>query len=110
MYGERFQRRIGNLDMEQVLTAPRSPWHNASVERVIGSIRRECLDHVLVVREGPLRRVLVGSFLDYHRWRTHWSLAMDSPDGRPVQPSDQGAVVVFPDVGGLPHHYARVAA
>ncbi len=110
VYGEGFQRRIKSLGVEQVLTAPRSPWQNAYAERVIGSIRRECLDHVLVFSEGHLRRLLASYFHYYHRWRTHLSLAMDCPDARRVQPPDQGAVVAFPEVGGLHHHYERLAA
>ena len=96
--------------MEQVLTAPRSPWQDPYPGRVIGSNRRECLDHVVVSGEGHLRRLLTGYCQYYHRGRTHLSLAMDSPDGRPVQPSGQGAVVAFPELGGLHHHYERVAA
>jgi transposase InsO family protein len=83
---------------------------NAYAERVIGSIRRECLDQVIVLNEGHLRRLLANYFQYYHRWRTHLSLDMDCPDIRPVQPPEQGAVVAFPEVGGLHHHYDRVAA
>jgi len=110
VYGEGFQRRVANLGVEPVLTAPRSPWQNAYVERLIGSIRRECLDHVIVLNEGHLRRVVASYFHYYHRWRTHLSLAMDCPESRPVQLPDEGRVVAFPEVGGLHHHYERVAA
>jgi len=110
VYSAAFQRRVTNLGLEQVLTAPRSPWQKAAAERVIGSIRRECLDQVIIFSEGHLRRLLCGYFHYYHRWRTHLSLAMDCPDTRPVQPPGQGAVVAFPEVGGLHHHYERVAA
>jgi putative transposase len=110
VYGERFQRRATSLGIEQVLTAPRSPWQNPYAERLIGSIRRECLDHVIVLSEGHLRRLLTSYFHYYHRWRTHLALAMDCPEPRPVLPPDRGAVVAFPDVGGLHHHYERVAA
>ena len=109
-YGAYFQRRVKSLGMDQVLTAPRSPWQNAIAERVIGSIRRECLDQVVVFNEGHLRRLLATYFQYYHRWRTHLSLAMDCPDTRPVQPPEEGAVVAFPEVGGLHHHYERMAA
>jgi transposase InsO family protein len=109
-YGDWFQRRIKSLGVEQVLTAPRSPWQNAYAERMIGSIRRECLDHVIVLNAEHLRRTLAGYFYYYHRWRTHLSLGMDCPDTRPAQPPDQGAVVAFPEVGGLHHHYERLAA
>jgi transposase InsO family protein len=110
VYGERFRRRVATLGIEQVLTAPRSPWQNAFVERLIGSIRRECLDHVIILSEGHRRRLLASYFLYYHRWRTHLSLAMECPDTRPVQPPGQGTVVAFPEVGGLHHSHERVAA
>ena len=110
MYGACFQRRVMSLGIEQVLSAPRSAWQNPVAERLIGSIRRECLDHVVVFSEGHLRRLLANYFQYYHRWRTHLSLAMDCPDTRPVHPPEQGAVVAFPDVGGLHHQYERKAA
>jgi transposase InsO family protein len=96
--------------MDQILAAPRSPWQNAYAERVIGSIRRACLDQVIVLSEGHLRRVLASYFHYYHRWRTHLSLAMDCPEPRPVLPPEQGAVIAVPEVGGLHHHYERLAA
>jgi len=92
------------------MIAPRSPWQNPYVERLIGSIRRECLDHVLVLHERHLQRILVGYFAYYHRWRTHLSLTMDCPVSRPVEPPEAGAVTALPEVGGLHHHYARQAA
>ncbi|EUC12184.1 integrase core domain-containing protein [Paraburkholderia hospita] len=98
------------MGVEQVLTAPRSPWQNPYVERLIGSIRRDCLDHVIVLNERHLRRILTRYFDYYHRWRTRLSLDMNCPDPRPVQPHDRGTVVEFPDVGGLHHHYERRAA
>ena len=110
VYGEWFQRRVTNLGIGQILAAPRSPWQNAYAERVIGSIRRECLDQVIVLSEDHLRRLLANYFQYYHRWRTHLSLGMDCPDTRPVQPPEQGAVVAFAEVGGLHHHYERMAA
>ncbi len=110
VYGAKFQRRVANLGIDQVLTAPRSPWQNAYAERMIGSIRRECLDQVIVLSEGHLRCLLANYFQYYHRWRTHLSLGMDCPDTRPVQPPEQGAVVAFAEVGGLHHHYERMAA
>lgn len=109
-YGNRFQGRIRSLGIDQVLTAPRSPSQNAYVERVIGSIRRECLDHILIFNEGHLRRLLTSYFHYYHRWRTHLSLAMDCPEPQPVLPPERGAVVEMPEVGGLHHHYGRLAA
>ncbi len=110
IYGDYFQRRVESIGIEQVLTAPRSPWQNPYVERLIGSIRRDCLDHVIVLSERHLRHVLTQYFDYYHRWRTHLSLAMDGPEARPVQPPERGTVVEFPDIGGLHHHYERLAA
>ncbi len=98
------------MGIEEVVTAPRSPWQSPFVERVIGSIRRECLDNVIVLNERHLRRILV-SYLDYyHGSRTHLSLGKDTPNGRPVQLAGFGKVVAFPQVGGLHHHYERLAA
>jgi transposase InsO family protein len=110
VYGEGFQRRLTSPGIDQVLAAPRNPWQHAYAERVIGSIRRECLVHGLIGSEGHRRRLLASDFRYYHRWRTHLSLAMDCPEARPVQPPDQGAVVAFPEVGGLHYHYEWFAA
>jgi putative transposase len=110
VYGLAFDRRVTGVGMAQVLTAARSPWQNPYAERLIGSMRRECLDHVIICSEEHLRRILARYVAYYHRWRTHLSLAMDSPDTRPVQPPEQGAVVPIPKVGGLHHHYERRAA
>ena len=110
IYGPTFRRRVRSLGVEEVLTAPRSPRHNPYAERVIGTLRRECLDNVIVLHERHLRRVL-RSYIDfYHRWRVHRSLEMDSPGHRPVQPPELGEVVEIPDVGGLQRHYERRAA
>jgi transposase InsO family protein len=108
--GDRLQQRVAHLGLEEVLTAPQSPWQKPDAERLIGSIRRECLDHVIVFSEGHLRRVLATYFDYYRRWRTHLSLAMESPETRPVQRSDDGHVIAVPEVGGLHHHYERIAA
>ena len=110
VYGQAFVQRVAGLGMEQVLTAPRSPWQNPYAERLIGSIRRECLDHVIVVNEDHLRRVLTRYVAYYHRWRTHLSLAMDAPERRAVQTPEQGQIFAVPEVGGLHHHYERRAA
>jgi putative transposase len=110
IYGSAFQGRVKSMGIEEVLTAPRSPWQNAFVERVIGSIRRECLDHVIVLNDRHLKRILTSYFNYYHRWRTHLSLGMDSPESRSVQLPALGKVVAFPEVGGLHHHYERLAA
>jgi transposase InsO family protein len=98
------------MRIEAIRTAPRSPWQNAHVERLIGSIRRECLDHVIVVNEVGLRRVLASYVVYYMRSRTHLALAKDSPVPRPVQSAPTGRIVATSEVGGLHHRYDRVAA
>ena len=111
IYGSEFKRRVHNMGIQQVLIAPRSPWQSPFVERLIGSIRRECLDHVVVFDAAHLRRLLSGYFSYYHRSRTHQSLDMDCPEHRPVQrPALGQAVVAIPQVGGLHHRYERRAA
>jgi transposase InsO family protein len=109
-YGAAFRQRVRHMGIEDVLIAPRSPWQNPFVERLIGSIRRECLDHVVIFHERHLQRILASYFAYYHRWRTHLSLAMDCPEPRPVEPPGAGVVIAVPEVGGLHHHYARRAA
>jgi putative transposase len=110
IYGCQFQKRVRSMGIEEILTAPRSPWQNAFVERMIGSIRRDCLDHIVVLNARHLKRILTAYFVYYHRWRTHLSLEMDSPSSRPVQQPSAGNVVQFPELGGLHHHYERIAA
>jgi transposase InsO family protein len=107
IYGETFQRRVEHLGLEQVVIAPRSPWQNGYVERFIGSLRRECLDHIIALNERQLLRV-VRSYADYHnRTRTHLSLGKDPPDTRPIQAPAVGEIVAVPEVGGLHHRYER---
>ena len=101
---------LAGMNIQTVRTAPRSPWQNAYVERLIGSIRRECLDHVIVAHEAGLRRVLGRYVAYYMRSRTHLALAKDSPVRRPVQSASAGRIVATPEVGGLHHRYDRVAA
>jgi putative transposase len=110
IYGKYFQRRVRNLGIEEVLTAARSPWQNPYVERLIGSIRRDCLDHVIVLNEWHLRRVLRSYVQYYHRSRCHLSLDGDAPESRPVHGPEMGRVFELPEVGGLHHRYVRVAA
>jgi hypothetical protein len=98
------------MGVREVLTAPQSPWQNPYAERLIGSIRRECLDHVIVFNESSLRRLLNRYFTYYLRSRTHLALGKDSPESRPVQPPELGAVVELAEVGGLHHRYERRAA
>jgi hypothetical protein len=110
MYGDAFQKRVRNMALRELLIVPRSPWQNPFVERLIGSIRRECLDHVIVMNERQLKRILARYFRYYHGWRTHVSLAMDTPEPRSVQSPDCDRVVEMPEVSGLHHHYERRAA
>lgn len=110
IYGDRVRRRIKRLGIDEVITAPRSPWQNPYVERVIGSIRRDCLDHIIVFNELHLRRVLREYFDYYHSCRTHLSLNKDPPHPRTVESAERGNIVALPYVGGLYHRYSRVAA
>jgi putative transposase len=109
-YGKAFCSRLQAMGIKEVLIAPRAPWQNAHAERVIGSIRRECLDHVIVVNERHLRRVLRSYLAYYHKSRTHLSLDKDCPDPRPVQPPGPGKIVALPQLGGIHHRYERLAA
>jgi putative transposase len=110
IFGNDFRRQVRDMGIREVLSAPRSPWQRAYVERVIGSIRRECLDHVIVFHETSLRRTLA-SYLDYyHQSRTHLSLGKDCPEPRPIQPPGMGPIVAVPLMGGLHHRYERRAA
>lgn len=110
IYGDWFRRRVKNMGIEEVLTAPHSPWQNPYSERLNGSIRRECLDHVIVFGENHLRRIIADYIAYYTSSRTHLSLEMDSPVTRPVQTPDHGKVISLPQVGGLHHRYERRAA
>ncbi|MEI7836707.1 MAG: integrase core domain-containing protein [Planctomycetota bacterium] len=109
IYGEYFRDRVERLGIEEVLIAPRHPWQNPYVERLIGSIRRECLDHVIVLSEDHLRRILSEYFEYYHQARAHLALECNSPDPRAVQPPDKGEVVGEAYLGGLHHCYTRAA-
>jgi putative transposase len=109
IYGDYFTERVEGMGIEEVLIAARSPWQNPYCERVIGSIRRECLDHMIVLNERHLYRVLA-DYLDYdHHSRPHLSLDRNSPTPRDVESPSLGEVVSIPQVGGLHHRYARAA-
>lgn len=110
IYGDVFRHRIDSMNIEEVRTAPHSPWQNPYCERLIGSIRRDCLDHMIILNERHLRRILVAYFAYYHESRTHLSLEMDCPKPRPVQPRNAGAAVAIEKLGGLHHTYERRAA
>ena len=109
IYGGRFRNRVKSLGIDEVLTAPRSPWQNPYVERIIGSIRRECLNHVIIINERHLRRQLKSYSIYYHEARTHLSLDKQSPVPRSIEPPEQGKVEAIPNVGGLHHEYWRAA-
>jgi transposase InsO family protein len=110
VYGQPFRRRVKGIGVDEILTAPRSPWQNPFAERLIGSIRRECLNHVIVLGERHLRRILTRYFAYYHRTRTHLALDKDAPDLRPIKLPTTGQIVQLPEVGGLHHRYVRQAA
>jgi transposase InsO family protein len=110
IYGAAFVRRVRAMGIEQVLTAPQSPWQNPYCERVIGTLRRECLDHVIVLGERHLRRILRQYLEYYHESRTHLALDKDAPEPREREAADEGKVVALPMVGGLHHRYSRCAA
>jgi hypothetical protein len=109
IYGDVFIRRVKGLGMREILIAPRAPWQNPFAERLIGSIRRECLDHVIVINERHLRRLLRKYLAYYNASRPHQSLHNNSPYPRDVQRSAGGHIVAIPQVGGLHHRYQRAA-
>lgn len=98
------------IGIRELLAAPRSPWQNAYVERFIGSVRRECLDHVIVFHEMGLQRLVHAYCAYYERSRTHLSLDKDAPIPRAIAAPGDGRVIPIPRVGGLHHHYERQAA
>jgi transposase InsO family protein len=107
IYGTEVRRCLASLHIEEVVTAPRSPWQNPYAERMIGSLRRECLDHVIVLNERHLRYFL-SAYLDYyHQARPHMGLGRNSPEPRAVEPPERGRVVAESMVGGLHHRYRR---
>jgi putative transposase len=109
IYGEFFKRRVKGMNIEEVLIAPKSPWQNPYVERWIGSIRRECLDHMMILNEEHLRGVISEYLRYYHDDRCHLSLERNAPNKRAVEPRGSGRVVSEPRLGGLHHRYRRVA-
>jgi putative transposase len=110
IFGHEFVEQIKAMGIEEVLWARRSPWQRAYVERLIGTIRRECLDHVIVFNANCLRRHVQSFTNYYHRSRTHLSLEKDSPEPRPIQPRSSGQIIAIPEVVGLHHRYERRAA
>ncbi len=110
IYGDAFRIQAANMLITEVLAAPRSPWQSPYVERLFGSNRRECLDHVVVLGEESLRRILRSYVSYYHDSRCHQALDKDSPEAREVQTPDKGTIVEIPRVGALHHRYERRAA
>jgi transposase InsO family protein len=105
-YGEFFKNRLRSMGIRDRPISPRSPWQNAYIERLIGSLRRECLDHVLIFGERHLRRVLKSYCVYYNETRTHLGLDKDSPLSRPIQRT--GTITARPVLSGLHHCYARI--
>ena len=110
IFGKDIVDQVKAMGIKQVLSAPRSRWQRAYVERVIGTIRRECLDHMIVISERCLRRHLQSFITYYHRSRTHLALENDSPESRPIQPPPLGRIIAIPEAGGLHHRYEWHAA
>jgi transposase InsO family protein len=108
VYSNEVRLRIASLQIEEVLTAPQSPWQNPYAERLIGSIRRECLDHFVILNARHLKRTLSSYFAYYHGSRTHLGLDKECPHARQV--SSVGKIVKIPQLGGLHHRYERTAA
>ena len=109
-YGKYFRRRVRDLDIKEVLIAARSPWQSPYVERLIGSLRRDCLGHVIILNEQHLRRFICRYFAYYHEARCHLSWDGDPPEPRGAQGPELGRVIEVPEVGGLQHRYVREAA
>ncbi|MDX2494907.1 MAG: integrase core domain-containing protein [Desulfuromusa sp.] len=107
IYGVFFRNRVKNMDIKEVISAPRSTWQNPFIGRMIGSNRRECTDRIIVLNEAHLTSVLCSYFEYYHNDRTHLSLEKDPPDTRPIQsrPAGKCKMIALPRVGGLHHRY-----
>ncbi|MDC0935072.1 transposase [Pirellulales bacterium] len=109
IYGDHFSERVGDMGIDEVLIAPRSPWQNPYCERIIGSVRRECLDRVIVLGEAHLQRILTDHFEYYHHSRPHLSLDRNSRAPHEVETPSLGEVIAIPKVSGLHHRYTRAA-
>jgi putative transposase len=107
VYGDELRRRLKSLGVKEVLTSPQSPWQNAYAERLIGSIRRECLNHFIILNTRHLKKTLAAYF-QYHRTRTHLALGKQCPIERQILKN--GAIVAIAELGGLHHRYERIAA
>jgi hypothetical protein len=100
---------VKGMGIGEVLIAPRSPWQNPICERLIGFIRRECLEHMIILDEDHLRQVLKSCIQYHHKAGTHLSPQRNSPVPRATEPPSRGTVILLPQVGGLHHRYARAA-
>lgn len=109
IYGTLFRRRVKNMGIEQIITSRKSPWQNPYAERVIGSIRRECINHLIVLSENHLRRRLKEYGRYYNASRTHLSLERNAPVPRRAESPSAGHVIAIPHLGGLHHEYRRAA-
>jgi transposase InsO family protein len=107
-YGKLLGGKKNQFGIDEIITAYRSPWQNGFCERVIGSIKRECLDHIIVLNENHLRSILTYYFSYYNKYRTHLGINKDSPEGRPIQ--SEGKIDKIPFVNGLHHYYFRQSA
>jgi putative transposase len=110
IYGEEFVEQIQAIGIKGVKTTPQSLWQNPFCERLIGSIRRDCLNHAIILGESHLREILGRHFRYYHKYRTHLSLEKDAPEPRPIQAANVGDIVEIPEIGGQHHHYERRVA
>jgi transposase InsO family protein len=106
VYGTVVLRRLRAMGIRDRPIAPGSPWQNGFAERLIGSIRRECVDHMIVLGEAHLRRILTKYAAYYNEWRTHRSLNKDAPMHRVIQ--RVGSIISMPVLGGLHHRYVRI--
>jgi transposase InsO family protein len=109
IYGSVFNACVCHLGIRQLKTAPRSPSQNGYAERFVGTLRREILDHVIVLGERHLLRLVQSHAADYNEDRPHMTLDRDAPIPRTVEPSSSGRIVALPRVAGLHHRYARAA-
>jgi hypothetical protein len=111
IYGAEFSRTVVGMGIKEVRTAKHSPWQTPYCERVIGSIRRECTDHIIPLNRRHLQRTLVEYQTYYNESRCHLSLGKDAPEPREIEPPKKGAkIIAIPQVGGLHHRYTRQAA
>jgi putative transposase len=109
IYGAEFRNRVKAMQIEELITAPHSPWQNPYTERLIGSIRRECLDHLIMLSEEHLRNILKSYFSYYHNTRPHEALEKNSPNPRTIESARRGLIISIPEVGGLHHRYQCAA-